>query len=180
MLWFYLPVLWYWRDKQYRTMIINAYMHQWVNVYPTCFKVYPTQYFNSLRLSGTTWHHGFGQHIFRFCCLIAPSHYLNQCYLSTLMISTIQWNSVTVYCKVKNFHPRKLNLKMLSVTFCSNLNVLEPCVVLHRHHGDLAETNILNHLNKNNKEKQIRLEGGILYIQYDDKYVSVRPVSSHP
>ena len=47
---------------------------------------------NSLWPSGTIWRHRSGSTLAQVmaCCLTAPSHYLNQCWL---IISTIQWHS---------------------------------------------------------------------------------------
>ena len=49
-------------------------------------------YLNSLWPSDTIWHQGSGSTLAQVmaCCLTAPSHYLNQCWL---IISEVQWHS---------------------------------------------------------------------------------------
>ena len=51
-----------------------------------------TQCVNSLWPSDTIWRHGIGSTLVQVmaCCLTAPSHYLNQCWL---IISKVQWHS---------------------------------------------------------------------------------------
>ena len=52
----------------------------------------PQNLINSLWPSDTTWHHGSASTLAQVmaCCLMAPSHHLNQCWL---IISKVHWHS---------------------------------------------------------------------------------------
>ena len=64
---------------------VGAYQPEWHNLYITLNFDLSSVWFNSLWPSDTIWRQGCGSTLAQVmaCCQIAPSHYLNQCWLIT-------------------------------------------------------------------------------------------------
>ena len=76
--------------------------------------------FNSLWLSDTIWRHKSGSTLAQVmaCCLTAPSHYLNQCWL---IISKVQWHSSECnFTKIPQPSVTEISWKITYLKFHSN------------------------------------------------------------
>ena len=96
-------------------------------------KVWVKQFkqFNSLWPSDATWQHKFGSTLGQImaCCLMAPSHYLNQC---LLIISEVQWQSPDgIWPEIPQPPITKISLKMTFLKFYSNLPGANKLVALN-------------------------------------------------
>ena len=84
--------------------------------------------FKSLWPSDTIWRHKSGSTLAQVmaCCLPAPSHYLNQCWL---IIRKVQWHPSENNCTRDSSAIIEISLKITYLKFCSNLpgaNELKP------------------------------------------------------
>ena len=76
---------------------------------------------NSLWPSDAIWQHLYGSTLAQVmaCCLMAPSHYLNQCWL---IFSKFQWHPLEGNCtKIAQLLIIKIILKINNLTFHSNI-----------------------------------------------------------
>ena len=85
--------------------------------------LYVTQYlFYSFSTSNTIWRHKSGSTLAQVmaCCLTAPSHYLNQCWL---VIGKVQWlSSECNFTRYTLAIITEISLKTNYIKFCSNLS----------------------------------------------------------
>ena len=78
---------------------------------------------NTLWPNDTIWRHKSGSTLAQVmaCCLTAPSHYLNQCWL---IISKVQWHSSeSILQDIPQPSVTEISLKMAYLKLCSNLPV---------------------------------------------------------
>ena len=86
--------------------------------------------FDSLRPCDAIWRHKSGSTLAQVmaCCLTAPSHYLNQCWL---IISKVQWHSSECNCTRDTSAPiTNISLKMTYLKFHLNLPGANELIIL--------------------------------------------------
>ena len=83
-------LIWIYNAESHEKLI--SWLVRWNINQITCKKQVPQHLLNSLWPSGTIWWHKSGSTLAQViaCCLTAPSHYLNQCWL---IIGKVQWHS---------------------------------------------------------------------------------------
>ena len=86
-------VMWWEADSRIMWSIPGRFVHLcWCHPFFPWFRTLPPTLINSLWSNGAIWRHKSGSILTQAmaCCLTAPSHYLNQCWL---IISKVQWHS---------------------------------------------------------------------------------------